>query len=154
MSLPDLLNEIRDDLRALPSVKRVYEGVPDAINEFPAVIVAAMGARCWLSSHGRNGIAPLHCQHDIRVEIHIPRKDLEQDAATMTAIAEDASITLYAGFATDRYNGTMVTTGNPQTSNNATAPLTYTIGPSQWAGQQTYAMLADFAVTTSREVTT
>ena len=154
-SLDELLTEIRNDLWTLPSLKRVYQSVPESINEFPAVIVAAMGGRCWLSSHGRSsGASPLMCEHDIRVEVHIPRKNLETDALSMTIIADDVAMWLYAGFVRDRYQATMVTTGNPQMANNATTPIDYTIGPSQWAAQQTYAMMCDFKVTTEREVTT
>lgn len=150
--LVDLLTEIRDDLRTVPVVRRVYDAVPESISEFPAIIVASMGGRCWLASHGRSdGAAPLQCQHDIRVEVHIPRKHLENDAYTMTAIADDVTQHLYSGFARDRYNGTMVTTGDPR-STGAAGTLDYTVGPSQWAGQQTYAMLCDFRVTTEREV--
>lgn len=151
--LDDLLTEIRNDLWQLPSMTRVYPSVPESINEFPAVIVAAMGGRCWLSSHGRSsGASPLMCEHDIRIEVHVPRKNLETDALSMTMLASDVVLWLYAGFVSDRYAATMVTTGNPRTANNATAPIDYTIGPSQWAGQQTYAMLCDFKVTTEQEV--
>lgn len=153
MSLENLLAEIRDDLRDMPMMLRIQPGVPESLNEFPAVIVAAMRGRCWLASHGRaTGESPLQCEHDIRVEIHVPRKHLETDAATMTAIADAATIFLYSGFVRDRYNSTMVVTGNPRTANNATSPIDYTIGPSNWAGQQTYAFLCDFKVTTEQEV--
>lgn len=146
MSLQNLLKEIRDDLRALPSVKRVYDDVPESVNEFPAVIVAALGGRCWLASHD----STIHCEHDIRVEIHTPRKGLEIDAETMTGVAEDVSYALYDGFITDRYSGTMVTTGNPRTGQNATNSLEYQIGTSMWGDRQTYAMTCDFKVTTER----
>ncbi len=154
MSLADLLTEIRDDLRTMPSVRRVYDSVPESINELPAVIVAAMGGRCWMATHGHeNGVTPLFCQHSIRVEVHIPRKDLPADAETMTGIADEAVIWLYSGFVRDRYNGTLLTTGNPQTASGAAvAPLTYTVGPSMWGGSQTYAMVCDFTVTTEQYV--
>ncbi len=150
-NLADLLNEIREDLRTVPEVRRVYAGVPEAINEPPAIIVAAMGGRCWIASHGRaTGESPLMCQHDIRVEVHVPRKDLPNDAATMTRLADAVTQHLYSGFVRDRYNGTMVTTGDPR-STGAAGTLDYTVGPSEWGGQQTYAMLCDFRVTTERE---
>lgn len=147
MSLAALLDEIREDLRALPAITRVYEGVPDSVNEFPAVIVASLGGRCWITSHSSS----LLCEHDIRVEVHIPRKDLKADALKMTSLAEDVSHRLYSGFVYDRYNGTMVTPGNPRTANNATSTLDYQVGPSQWAAQETYAMICDFRVTTEME---
>lgn len=153
-NLVDLLTEIRDDLRTVPVVRRVYDDVPESISEFPAIIVASMGGRCWVASHGRaDGTTPLQCQHDIRVEVHIPRKHLENDAYTMTAIADEVTAHLYGGFARDRYNGTMVTTGDPRGNTRAEGAIDYTIGPSQWASQQTYAMLCDFRVVTEREVT-
>jgi hypothetical protein len=154
--LDALLAAIREDLKTVPEVQRVYDAVPESINEFPAIIVAAMGGRCWLASHGRsNGLAPLMCEHDIRVEVHIPRKNLAQDAATMTALADAVSLHLYSAFARDRYDGTMVVTGDPRanSSSNAFGTLDYTVGPSSWASQDTYAMLCDFKMSTEREVT-
>lgn len=152
MSLETLLDEIRADVASIDAVKRVYADVPASINEFPAIVVAALGGRCWLASHGNEaGVAPMQCEHDIRVEVHIPRKDLPQDAQTMTAIAPQVALHLYSGFVRDRFNGTMVTTGDPRGS-NAIGMLDYTVGPSQWAGQETYAMFCDFRVTTSEEV--
>lgn len=152
-TLPAMLDAIREDLLALSDIRRVYESVPESLNELPAVIVASMGGRSWLPSQQmENGSFPLNTEHDIRIEIHIPRKNLPDDHAAMARIADDATLLVYAGFATDRYSGTMVTTGNPQTSNGASSPWDYTIGPSEWAGQKTYAMLADFRVTTQREI--
>lgn len=147
MSLANLLDEIRADLRSLPALTRVYEGVPDSINEFPAVIVASMGGRCWLASHD----STIQCEHEIRVEVHVQMKDLARGAAEISGIASDISHRLYHGFVTDRYNGTMITTGNPQAANGATAPIDYTIGPAEWASQQTYAMLCDFRVVTQQK---
>lgn len=152
-NIADLLTEIRDDLRTVPEVKRVYDGVPESINEPPAIVVAAMGGRCWLASHGReNGLAPMMCQHDIRVEVHIPRKNLPEDAAAMTRIADAVSLWLYSGFTRDRYNGTLVTTGDPRSTAGGQGTMDYTIGASTWGDQQTYAMLCDFRVITEREV--
>lgn len=152
-NIADLLTEIRADLTTVPEVARVYDTVPESINEFPAIIVASMGGRCWLSSHaGASGLAPLMCQHDIRVEVHIPRKHLETDAATMTRLADAVSVWLYSGFTRDRYNGTLVTTGDPRGTAGGQGTMDYTVGPSLWAGQQTYAMLCDFRIVTEREV--
>jgi hypothetical protein len=148
-TLPNLLMEIRDDLRTLPSIKRLHEDVPESLNEFPAVVVVALGGRCWLATHDGD----LMCEHDIRVEVHIARKNLAENAARMTAVADDVTLWLYNGFVRDRYNLTMVTTGSPQTGNNATSPLEYSIEPSMWGAQQTYAMLCDFKIATVRETT-
>lgn len=148
MSLENLLTEIRTDLRQLESIRRVYADVPGSISDFPAVIVAALGGRCWLASHD----STLHCEHDIRVEVHVPRKDLARDALEVTGIAEEVCAALYGGFVSDRFNGTMITTGNPRTSQNATSSLEYRLGASEWGGKQTYAMTCDFRVATELEV--
>lgn len=151
MSLATLLDEIRSELVSIPEVRRVYSDVPDAINEFPAIVVAATGGRCWLASHGRSdGASPMQCEHDIRVELHVPRKDLPADAERITAIAPIVALRLYSGFARDRFNGTMVTTGDPRGS-NAQGMMDYAVGPSEWSGQQTYAMMCDFRITTEEE---
>lgn len=152
-TIADLLTEIRADLRTVPEVQRVYDAVPESINEFPAIIVATMGGRCWLASHGReSGASPLMCQHDVRVEVHIPRKNLEDDATTMTRLADAVSLYLYSGFVRDRYNGTLVTTGDPRGVAGGQGTMDYTVGASRWAGQETYAMLCDFRVVTEQEV--
>lgn len=152
MSLATLLDEIRADLMGIPDVARVYDEVPDAVNETPAIIVASLGARCWLASHGsEDGTTPLQCEHQIRVEVHLPRKDLAWATTSLNAIAPQVALRLYSGFVRDRLNGTMITLGDPRGS-NAQGMLDYTNGPSQWAGIDTYAMVCDFRVTTEEEV--
>lgn len=151
--LDSLISEMRADFLTLPAVQRAYQEVPDAINQLPAVIVAAMAGTCWPETHmSENGSQALMCLHAIRIEIHVSRKDLARASADLTAIADDATTWLWHGFVTDRFNGTMITPGDPRTANNATAPFDYSIGPSEWAGLQTYAWVCDFAVTTQREI--
>lgn len=143
MSIVALLDEIRDDLKAMPGINRVYDSVPEALNEFPALLVACMGGNTWLETHsGTIGWA-----HSIRVEIHIPRKNLPTDAAMMTALAGEIVPRLYQGFVTDRYNGTLVTPGGMSTG--AAPALDYSIGPSEWSDQPTYAFMCDFTVTST-----
>lgn len=152
MSLATLLDEIRADLLGIPEVRRVYESVPDSVNETPAIIVASLGADCHLASHGSaDGTTPMHCQHQIRVEVHVPRKDLSLATSWINAIAPAVALRLYSGFVRDKFNGTMITTGDPRTT-NPQGMLNYTNGPSQWAGADTYAMVCDFRVTTEEEV--
>lgn len=150
MSLMQLLDEIRDDLRTLPSVRRVYEGVPDSVSEWPAIIVAATSGNMRLLSHDSN----VSWTHQVRVEVHYPRKNLKDAVDRITAIAAEVAPRLYEGFVTDQYNGTMIVTGDPDTANNATSPLTYELGPSEWDSTETYAMVCDFRVTTIQEIAT
>lgn len=146
--LQSLLDEIRSDLTQMPTMLRVYESVPDALNDFPACVVASMGGQSFLGSHDSTVIT----EHAIRVEIHVPRKDLPTQAVEMTYLADDAVLLLYRGFVTDRYNLTMITTGTYRAGNNATAPIDYQIGPSMWGGQQTYAFMCDFKIATERHL--
>lgn len=150
--LNELLDEIRSDLVDLPFMKRIYDSVPEQVNELPGVVVAAMGGRCWLASHGDESASTLMCEHDIRVEIHIARKDLPTDTIALTAIAHETVGLLYSGFVTDRFNGTLVTTGGGQHGNNVSAPIDYSIGPSTWGGTETRAFACDFRVATIQEV--
>lgn len=152
MSLATLLDEIRADLADMPEVRRVYAGVPESINQLPAIVVASMGARCWLASHGRaNEATPLQCEHTIRVEMHIPRDDIRRGASQMNDIAPKVALRLYSGFVRDRFNGTMITAGDPR-GTNAQGMLDYTVGPSKWADMDTYAMFCEFRLTTEEEV--
>lgn len=146
-TIEDTLNEIRSDLMVLPSV-RMYEGVPEQLGEWPAVVVATMGGRSWLETHD----GTIFTEHDVRVEIHVPRKNLGDASLGMTLLAEEAITLIYSGFVRDRYQDTMVTTGDPRGANNASAPLDYAIGPSEWGGTQTYAFMCDFKVTRETRV--
>ena len=153
-TLTELLNAIRDDLRALPEMRRVYDSVPDAINEYPAVVVAAPTSSSWLASHGRaDGTTAIHSEYIIRVEVHIPLKDVAANYLAMNDLSEAAKLMLYSGFVRDRYSGTMITTATPQTGGGSTPALRADVSPSQWAGQDTLAALIDFRMTMEQELT-
>lgn len=152
MSLATLLDEIRADVRSTPEVARVYDEVPDSINEMPAIVALSLGARCWLASHGsEDGTTPLHCEHTIHVEVHLPRVDLAWAIEKMERIAPAVALRLYSGFVRDRYSGTMITLGDPR-STNAQGMLDYQLAPSKWDGTDTYMMSCDLRVTTEEEV--
>ncbi len=149
-----LLDEIRDDLRTVPEVRRVYDDMPEAINEYPAIIVGALAWQCWLASHGRtDGTTPLHCEYELRIEVHIPLKNLEADTAKMTRLADAVTLRLYSGFTRDRYAGTMITTAAPRTGGASTPTLTAQVGPSRWAGDETLAAMIDFRAIIEKELT-
>lgn len=152
-TLPALLNAIRDDLKDMPGIRRLYDEVPDALNEYPALVVASLGFRSWLGSHSaENGNWVIHSEHDIRIEVHMPRKNLPQAHEKMTEFAEEVRDQVYIGFGTDKYAGTMVTTGNPKTTSGSSSSFECDIGPSRWGSDDTYAVLANFQVTTQREI--
>lgn len=149
-----LLDEIRSDLRTVPEVKRVYDDMPDSINDWPAIVVGALSWHCWIASHGHSdGTAPLHCEYDIRIEIHIPLKNLDDDTAKMTRLADAVTVRLYSGFVADRYTGTMLTTAAPRTGGNSTPTLTANVGPSRWDSQETLAAMIDFRAVLEKEAT-
>lgn len=153
-SIDSLCEAIRNDLVSLPEVQRIYDEVPNAISELPAVVVVPLAFSCHLASHGReSGASPLQCVHTVQIEVHVPRKDLPNGWALLGRVGSVLPIWLYSGFVVDRFDGTMITTGDPRTANNATAPVQGQIGPSEWAGMETLALVADFQVTTEQEVT-
>ena len=140
--LQSLLDEIRSDLTQMPTMLRVYESVPDALNDWPACVVAGMSCDVRLVTHD----STMASTWTIRVDIHVPRKDLPVQAVEMTYLAHEANKTLMRGFVTDRFNGTLITTGTFDANNNATPPIAGVVGPSSWNGQQTYAYMCDFRV--------
>ena len=78
----------------------------------------------------------------MRVEIHVPRKNLGDASLGMTLLVEEAITLIYSGFVRDRYQDTMVTTGDPRGANNASAPLDYATMVVRRGGTQTYAFIA------------
>lgn len=153
-SLDNLCDELREALATLPVIQRTYDEVPNAINEWPALVVIPLGGACWLASHGRSDdVSPLQCLHQLRIEVHVPGKDLPDAWSRLAAVASVLPIWLYGAFVHDQFDGTMVTTGDPRTANNATAPVQWEITPATWNSTETIALLADFSVTTEQEVT-
>ena len=149
-----LLDEIRADLRTVPEVKRVYDDMPESINEWPAVVVGALAWQCWLGSHANaNGVATLQCEYEIRIELHVPLKNLDEDTAKMTRVADALTLWLYSGFTQDRFNGTMLTTAAPRTGGASTPTLTAQVGPSSWDSQETLAAMLDFRAIIEKETT-
>ncbi len=148
--LASLLDEIRVAMLELPGMPRVYPDVPESINEWPAVVVASTGLRSWLTSHDHTTMT----EHDIRVEVHVPRKDLPIDHLQMAVLADEAAYALYRGFVTDQFGGTMVTTsaGGQASSDGVGAPLDGSIGSSSWNEQLTYAFMCNFKVVTERKI--
>jgi hypothetical protein len=151
-TLANLCDEIREALSTLPEIERLYSEVPNAINEWPALVVVPLAGASWLGSHGHDTAAPLHSQCGIRIEVHLPSKDLPTAYRSLAAIASTLPVWLYSAFVRDRFDGAMVTTGDPRTANNATAPVRWEITPAAWNSTETIALLLDFDVTTEQEV--
>lgn len=152
-TLAQLCTEIRADLLTLPEV-RTYQDVPDAVNDWPAVIVLPQRGNNYLASHGReNGSSPLAGVADIQVEVHTQRaRGLDEAFAFLTSMADVLPLRLYEGFDRDRFNGTMITGGDPRLSNNATPPISWEIGPSEWDSTETISLVLVFQVTSEQEV--
>lgn len=152
-SLTQLCTEIRADLLTVPEV-RTYQEVPDSVNEWPAIIILPQRGNHYLASHGREDeSSPLAGVVDIQIEMHTPRaRGLDEGFAFMTRMADTVPLRLYEGFKSDRFNGKMITGGNPQLSNNATPPIAWEIGPSEWDSTETLALVLIFQVTFEQEV--
>lgn len=152
-SITNLCKEIREDLLTLPAV-RTYQDVPDSVNEWPAVIVLPTAGLGYIASHGReNGNLPLAQVVTVQIEVHVPTgRGLAEAMDFLPTMADALPIWLYSGFDTDRFNGTMITGGNPQLSNNSIPPISWEIGPSQWDSTETVALILAFQVTFEQEV--
>lgn len=82
-TLADLLGDIQDAVAALTGVKFAPEYPPESVNDFPFVVVYPDAFEAWV-----NTPEDYRMLYDVRVELHIARKDLPADVATLLPYAE------------------------------------------------------------------
>lgn len=152
-TLDALIDEIRADLQTLPKLSHLRWDVPDSINEFPAIVVYPSSGRWRLGTHANeNGKPTRWALHTIRIELHVARKDLSRDMATLMWFCDSLPDYLFAGFKRDTFRGTMVVPGDARTANNATDPLRYQVIESLWGDQKTLMWRLEFDVSTELEI--
>ncbi len=149
-----MLIEIRQELATLPGLERCYDGVPDSINQLPAIVVYPGGMRWRLASHsGERGWPMRRGLYTVRVELHVARKDLERDVELAMTFSDTIPDALFAGFHRDRFGGKAVTLGDPARAGDSVSDVFrgefLGIG---WGGDQTLGWRIEFDVTTDREI--
>lgn len=142
ITLTDFLTALQADLEALvagTAIRRVYAEPPDAISMWPAVVTFPISGHARLGSHDDDRMT----MHTIAVQVHVPRKDLARDIATMNALVEPVVNCLMASFTRDKAAATFTVLGDPRTANNATNPLRWEVAGSEWDSTETVAILAE-----------
>lgn len=149
------LADVRAELASLPGLRRAYETVPDAVNEQPSIVVYARAGDWRLDTHGkREGVYTFLGVHTVVIELYLPRKDLEREMALVEFFLDMLPVHLFRAFRDDRFTQTLLNVGNPETANNATAPIRYRVVGESYAGQQHLNLELEFDVAIQQEVTT
>ena len=148
-----LLQEVRAALVTIPGLRRVHWDVPDAIGPYPCIVVYPSGFTCYLASHAGEGGNPMYWTlHTIRIELHLPHKDLGRDMETVIAFQHDIPQRLYVAFEQDEFGGTMILPGHPELANNSTANIRGSLIELGWGSDATIGYRIEFEVTTESEI--
>lgn len=149
------LDDLRAELASLPDLRRAYQTVPDSINDLPGIIVYARAGDWRLDTHGkREGVYTFLGVHTVAIELYLPRKDLEREMPLVEFFADALPVHLFRAFIVDRFTQTLLNVGNPETANNAAAPIRYRVAGESYAGQEHLRLELEFDVAIQQEVTT
>lgn len=147
------LAQLRSDLATMPGLDRCYQGVPDAINETPAIVVYPIAGNWSLDTHGRSdGTKTYLGVHTIRIELHVARKDLARDMSIVETFTDTLPVYIFDGFVTDRYQWTLLTVGDARLASNDTATMRYRIVEGAWGSDQHIGHQIEFDVSIQQEV--
>ncbi len=99
-TLADFIQRVEAVVRGVEGIHVVHDYPPDQLNAWPAVV--AYAARGYQETRDY-GLGPSF--HDVAVEVHIPRKDLARDMATLlplittipAALADDLELNPFYG---------------------------------------------------------
>lgn len=119
-TVQDAINAIQDEVSAITSLRLKPDYAPERIAVFPAIITYARNGHAVT---GEYGIAEY--RHNIVSEVHIARKDLERDLATLMPFIEDVIEELTLG---DTTLGAIVEEFDR---------ISYEVGPSKYADADT-----------------
>lgn len=110
MALADVIAEMRADLAAAGIVtdEEIPEHPPDLLGDYPKLLIYPQpDAWGWHSHAGDNGRGVYGGEHTIVVEWHTRLVDLAQAVAETTPVVDAIPAALFAGFARDRFDGTV-----------------------------------------------
>lgn len=127
---------IRDDLRTLPGIAPLPWTGPDPPVEGPVernptdgvtlVVYTTEGYQRLGSANGGNGRPMFWGVHQLTIRLSVPHKEIGRDYARLMPFVDDVPRAFLAGFARDRFGGTVNLLSDPRTGVGAAAqPLTY-----------------------------
>lgn len=116
MPQADVLREIRSVLRPLPGIRSTPDQPGDVeLADTICLVYPGPGQARLGTSSGRGG-TPNRWQLDtVLIDVYRFLSDLARDMETLEPLAEAVPAALMAAFARDRFNGWVVTLGDPQT---------------------------------------
>ena len=121
MALKDAVNDIVDELQTISGIRHVPDEPPENNDQFPfAVVYPLTGLYTQGPAQLMKGL------HNVNIELHVARKDLPRDYATVMDLIDTIPWELMKKLNDAGY------------SNLATlGPIEYTFGPLAWAGVET-----------------
>lgn len=152
-TMETIINAIRDDLRTLPGLRPIIDGVPDSVHAFPAIVVYPVGMNWRLGSHSGDRGKPMRIgMFTVGIELLVARKDLLRDVETLMAFCDLLPDFLFAGFKADRYGGAAVVLGDPALGQNTTWPIRIVMANGSWADSDTLAWRVELDVSVNEEI--
>ena len=122
MALKEAVAEIVDELQTIKGIRRVPDEPPENNDQFPfAVVYPLTGFFNTLTSS-----AQMKGMHSINIELHVARKDLPRDYATVMNLIDEIPFQIMK-LRLDGLLNHMATFGN----------IEYIFGPLSWAGVDT-----------------
>ncbi len=152
-TLQTVIQEIRDDLRTLPTIRPLLDEVPDSLNAFPALVVMPLSMNWKFGSHSGDRGKPMRMGlYTVGIELVVARKDLARDIETLMEFCDVLPDFLFAGFKRDAYGGSAVVLGNPALAQNATWPMRMVMSSSSWGDSDTLAWRIELDISVNEEI--
>ena len=121
MALKDAVAEIIDELQTISGIRRVPDEPPENNDQFPfAVVYPLTGLYTQGPAQLMKGL------HSVNIELHVARKDLPRDYATVMDLIDTIPWELMKLLNDGGYSN-LATIGQ----------IEYTFGPLEWSGVQT-----------------
>ena len=98
LNLSDIYQEIVNELKNLPDLRRVPDKPPDSNNQFPFAFVVVNAGEITMASEGF-----YTALYDINIELHIERKDLPRSYGTAINLMQDIPEQLLSGLINNRF---------------------------------------------------
>lgn len=137
-TLTEVIAEVQADLAGLADPLYVPETPPDNLTEhqLPAMVVY-VGTGAWklgTASDG-NGDRTRWGVHTIMIDFHLAYDDTAVNIAEAMQFSDTIPNRLFAGFAADRFGGTVQNLGDP--TQRGQSPIRYALTAMKWGGRDT-----------------
>lgn len=117
-TLQDAIDEIQAEVRDVAGMRAAPDEPPDSMNHFPFAV-------CYAHT-GSYRIGPpdtMHGIHELYLEVHVARKDLERDIAAAMPFAKSVPDAIFSAYA-----------AGSLTAVEVIQRIAYEFGPMTWGG--------------------